>query len=84
MSSLDRRDLRRLATLLGQFIGRELERTNSAQADVIAHSMGGLLVRGWMAGLADVPYDGQIRRLILAGTPNFGECWRPRGPRRCR
>ncbi|MBI3245699.1 MAG: hypothetical protein HYZ50_04225 [Deltaproteobacteria bacterium] len=48
------------------------------QVDVIAHSMGGLIVRAYMAGMAQLPhesalpYGGEIRRLILAGTPSYG------------
>jgi pimeloyl-ACP methyl ester carboxylesterase len=48
------------------------------QADVIAHSMGGLVVRSYMVGMAPapngslLPYGNEIRRLMIAGTPNYG------------
>jgi hypothetical protein len=45
------------------------------QFDVIAHSMGGLVVRAYMVGMAPAPigsYGNEIRRLIMAGTPNYG------------
>ena len=40
--------------------------------NVVAHSMGGLVVRSYMTGLAAVPYRGEFGRLAMAGTPNFG------------
>ena len=72
-----RRDLRSLAARLGEFIDLEYGKSGNKKVDVVAGSMGGLLVRAWMAGLTDeipdnVPYDNQIRRLVLAATPNFG------------
>jgi uncharacterized protein (TIGR03437 family) len=47
------------------------------QVDVIAHSMGGLVVRaylqGWTASpLLNPPANPKIRKLILLGTPNTG------------
>jgi hypothetical protein len=48
------------------------------QVDIIAHSMGGLVVRAYMVGMAPapdgspLPYGNEIRRLIMAGTPNYG------------
>jgi pimeloyl-ACP methyl ester carboxylesterase len=65
-----RASLRRVAGELGAFI----ERLGAPRVDVVAHSMGGLIARAWMAGLADdgPPYAGQVRRLVTAGTPHFG------------
>lgn len=41
--------------------------------DVVAHSMGGLVARAYMAGLAPGrPYGNQVRRLIMLATPNYG------------
>ncbi|MBI4454770.1 MAG: alpha/beta fold hydrolase [Acidobacteria bacterium] len=68
----ERQDLTRLADRLAQFIQGLTISLGVSQVDVVAHSMGGLLVRAWMAGLTDQPYSGQIRRLVLAGTPHFG------------
>jgi YVTN family beta-propeller protein len=48
------------------------------RVDVVAHSMGGLETRAFIAGLATdiesnpIPYSGQIRKLIMVGTPNYG------------
>ncbi len=48
------------------------------KVDVVAHSMGGLVVRAYMTGMAlaadgsQLPYGNEIQRLILAGTPNYG------------
>jgi pimeloyl-ACP methyl ester carboxylesterase len=65
-----RASLRSLAGELGAFI----ERLDAPHVDVVAHSMGGLIARAWMAGLADdgPPYAGQVRQLVTAGTPHFG------------
>lgn len=48
--------------------------------DVVAHSMGGLIARAYIAGLAvdetnrdaPIPYNGKIRKLVMLGTPNYG------------
>ena len=45
--------------------------------DVIAHSMGGLIVRAYLQGWTTAPYlnppiNPKIRKLVLLGTPNFG------------
>jgi uncharacterized protein (TIGR03437 family) len=47
------------------------------QVDIVAHSMGGLIARSYLAGLQTngslaPPADPRIRKLILIGTPNFG------------
>ena len=67
-SDYERRDLVTLAGKLGEFIVAIGE-----PVDVVAHSMGGLVTRAWMAGLSNVPYEeSKINKLVLAGTPNFG------------
>lgn len=74
----DRASLIRLARRLGEFIKQTINGLNEeqgssiTQVDVVAHSLGGLITRAWMADLTLEPYDGEIRRLVLAGTPNFG------------
>jgi DNA-binding beta-propeller fold protein YncE len=48
------------------------------RVDIVAHSMGGLESRALIAGLAlsaqsqPISYNGQIRKLIMVGTPNYG------------
>lgn len=48
------------------------------RVDIVAHSMGGLEARALIAGLAlnaqsqPISYKGQIRKLIMVGTPNYG------------
>lgn len=70
----DRKDLERLATELAQFIKTQMSLHGAAQVDVVAHSMGGLITRAWMSGIIALnePYNDEIRRFVLAGTPNFG------------
>lgn len=46
-----------------------------SQVDVVAHSMGGLVARAWIAGMSSplkIPYGGEIRKLVLIATPNYG------------
>jgi pimeloyl-ACP methyl ester carboxylesterase len=51
---------------------------HGSKIDVVAHSMGGLVVRAYMAGMGieeggtPVIYGGEIRRLVMIGTPNYG------------
>ncbi len=40
--------------------------------NLVAHSEGGLVVRAYMTGGAGVPYRGEFKRLVMAGTPNYG------------
>lgn len=48
------------------------------QVDVVAHSMGGLIVRAYLAGLqpGDLaltpPVNTKIRKVVFIGTPHFG------------
>jgi len=70
LPAAERASLPRVAGAFGAFV----QRLGAARVDVIAHSMGGLIVRAWMAGQADdgPPYDNEVRRLITAGTPHVG------------
>jgi hypothetical protein len=66
-----------LARLFGDHVEQVRQAHKTAQVDVVAHSMGGLIARAWMTGLTvpsppPSPYAGQIRKLILVGTPNYG------------
>lgn len=68
----ERGNLKRLAARLAREILQEMQERGVTQVDVVSHSTGGILVRAWMAGLTEVPYTGEIRGLVLAGSPNFG------------
>lgn len=64
----------------GGLLGQDGECSEPGQVDIVAHSMGGLIARAYIAGMAQdkansnsrIPYDDDIRRLIMAGTPNYG------------
>jgi triacylglycerol lipase len=63
------------AELLGQDIAREKDRYAAAglkiaAVDVVGHSMGGLIAREYVYGLAPHPDD--VRKVIMVGTPNHG------------
>ncbi|HLH41464.1 MAG TPA: hypothetical protein VKV74_00660 [Bryobacteraceae bacterium] len=68
-----------LAKQLGAYLG-SLSYTDGspvAQVDLVAHSMGGLIARAYLAGLQadgslNPPSSTRIRKLIQLGTPNFG------------
>jgi uncharacterized protein (TIGR03437 family) len=63
---------------IGADFGRYLSGLGLPQVDVIAYSMGGLIVRSYLSGLSlsnntvDPPISPGIRKLVLIGTPNFG------------
>ena len=64
-----------LASLFAVHIRKQLAaHPEVTQVDVVAHSMGGLIVRAWVTGMTSVavPYNGEIRRVVFIGTPNFG------------
>ncbi len=46
------------------------------KVDIVAHSMGGLVTRAFMTNMHSLastsPYNNEIRRLIMVGTPNYG------------
>jgi uncharacterized protein (TIGR03437 family) len=65
----------------GQFLAalKYTDGTPVTQVDVVAHSMGGLIIRAYLAGKQDVtpavftpPLTPVIRRAIFIATPNFG------------
>ena len=55
-----------------------LNPSKATQVDIVAHSMGGLVTRAWIAGMAidknnkSVPYNNEVRRLITVATPHYG------------
>src|ERR1700694_4751727 len=51
--------------------------TPVTQVDVVAHSLGGLIVRSYLAGMQTSgaftpPVDPKIRKLVFLSTPHFG------------
>ncbi|HVW07092.1 MAG TPA: IPT/TIG domain-containing protein [Bryobacteraceae bacterium] len=70
-----------LGSAFGSFLGSLQYTDGSAvtQVDVVAHSMGGLIVRSYLAGKADAtpasfspPANTGIRKVIFLATPHFG------------
>lgn len=60
------------AVQLADAISRVRELTGAPQVDILAHSKGGLVAWVYLAGLATVPYKGEVRRYLLLGSPNGG------------
>jgi uncharacterized protein (TIGR03437 family) len=69
-----------LGAAFGQFLSglKYTDGTSVPQVDVVAHSMGGLIVRSYLAGKQDgsatfaPPPNPGIRKLIFLATPHFG------------
>ena len=63
---------------LGNQLGATIRSLNVPQVDVVTHSMGGLIVRSYLAGKQSIagvftpPADPRIRKWISIATPNFG------------
>lgn len=58
------------AEALKQKIDLALQRSGASQVQLVAHSMGGLLVRETL--LANVSYQSKVQRIIYMGTPFLG------------
>lgn len=75
--------LEELGDRLGQFLAglKDASGAPVPQVDVVAHSMGGLVVRSYLAGKRTSPGefvpppDPRIRKLVLVGVPHFGSAW---------
>lgn len=76
----DRPSIEALGNAFGNFL-RSLRYQDGrpvAQVDVAAHSMGGLIVRSYLAGkqqeegVFTPPAETRIRKLVFLGTPHFG------------
>lgn len=65
-------DIKGYAPALKAKLAEIRARTGAAKVDLIAHSMGGLVSR-WYVESAD--YGGEVRQLIMLGTPNHGSAW---------
>ena len=68
-----------MGNALGQFLSLIHFDTGALvpQVDLVAHSLGGLIARSYLAGLqsngsAAPPSDPRVRKLVLIATPNFG------------
>jgi pimeloyl-ACP methyl ester carboxylesterase len=55
------------------------KKSKISRVDIVAHSMGGLISRAYIADMAidagtdqKISYNGKIRKLVMAGTPNYG------------
>lgn len=64
-----RKDIVLTAPLLDQKIESIKQQTGSAKVDIVAHSMGGLVARNY---IADVERAGKVKRLFVLGTPYLG------------
>jgi len=65
---------------------KDIERTRDtyhvSEVDVVAHSMGGLITRCYIANCGSGwTYAGDIRRFVMVGTPNHGSLWCRTGAR---
>ncbi len=70
-----------LGIAFGQFLAglRYTDGSPVSQVDIVAHSMGGLIVRSYLAGKLDItpvswapPANPGIRKAVFLATPNFG------------
>ena len=80
-NALNKPDIETVGIAFGKFLAALKYSDGSAvtQVDVVAHSMGGLIVRSYLSGKQDVtpavfnpPPAPGIRRMIFLGTPHFG------------
>src|SRR5581483_4149712 len=63
---------------LGNALGATIRGLNVPQVDVVTHSMGGLILRSYLAGKQPAsgtfspPTDTRVRKWVSIATPNFG------------
>jgi pimeloyl-ACP methyl ester carboxylesterase len=57
------------ATTLARVVDDVLRQTGSTRVDLVGHSMGGLVIRAF---LAETPKGGVVRRVVTLGTPHAG------------
>jgi len=62
---------------IGQAFGNFIQNLAAPQVDVVAHSMGGLILRSYLAGKLpgggfSPPSETRVRKAVVLGTPNFG------------
>ncbi|MDO8570791.1 MAG: hypothetical protein Q7R97_04370, partial [Candidatus Daviesbacteria bacterium] len=64
-----RKDIALIAPLLDQKIDAVKTQTGATKVDIVAHSMGGLVARNY---IADANKASKVRKLITLGTPHLG------------
>jgi pimeloyl-ACP methyl ester carboxylesterase len=57
------------AAALRRFIGAVLKRTARSRVDIVAHSMGGLVIKRY---LAEHPEEPRVGTVVMLGTPHLG------------
>ncbi len=63
---------------MGAALGRKIEESGAAQVDVVVHSMGGLILRSYLAGKQNAagtftpPVNPRVRKAVFLGSPHFG------------
>jgi uncharacterized protein (TIGR03437 family) len=63
---------------MGAALGRRIAESGAAQVDVVAHSMGGLILRSYLSGKQNAPgtftppANPRVRKAVFLGSPHFG------------
>ncbi len=63
---------------MGAALGRRIETSGAPQVDVVVHSMGGLILRSYLAGKQNAPgtftppVNPRVRKAVFLGSPHFG------------
>lgn len=63
---------------LGAALGQRIAQVSAPQVDIVMHSMGGLILRSYLAGKQKTPGafmpppETKIRKAVFLGTPQFG------------
>ena len=63
---------------MGAALGRKIEESGAVQVDVVVHSMGGLILRSYLAGKQNAagtftpPVNPRVRKAVFLGSPHFG------------
>jgi len=63
---------------MGAALGRRIAESGAAEVDVVVHSMGGLILRSYLAGKQNAPgtfvppANPRVRKAVFLGSPHFG------------
>jgi len=76
----ERTSIEKVAGHFARFLNEAAQDLKTSQFDIVAHSMGGLVVRAWMTGMVDAQtgtgglayQSGVVRRVVFAATPHYG------------